>query len=77
MKSYNKQDKRYFKETIKYWEQAKNKDIKEWLKMAEKLANKSKERAIKRVTHNQPRITSHFAPVTTTAPQDRCGNNYN
>jgi hypothetical protein len=45
IEQYDEQDKRYFKEPIEHWEQATNKNIQEWLVMAEKLAEKSKERA--------------------------------
>ena len=77
MQQYDEQDKRYFKEPIEHWEQATNKNIKEWLVMAEKLVEKSKERATKKVLRNQPRITLHFTRVTEIDPQERRGKPYN
>ena len=41
MQQYDEQDKRYFKEPLKHWEQATNKNIKDWLVMAEKLTEKA------------------------------------
>ena len=77
MQQYNEQDRKYFKEPLEHWEQATNKNIKDWLVMAEKLTEKSNERAINRVTQNQPRITSHFTRVTDITPQERRGKPYN
>ena len=77
MQQYNEQDKRYLKEPIEHWEQATNKNIKEWPVMAEKLVEKSKERATTKVLRNQPRITSHFTRITETEPQERRGKPYN
>jgi hypothetical protein len=70
MQQYDEQDKRYFKEPLEHWEQATNKNIKDWLVMAEKLTEKSNERATKRVTQNQPRITSHFTRVMIKSARD-------
>jgi hypothetical protein len=77
IQQYDEQDKRYFREPIEHWEQATNKNIKEWLVITEKLAEKSKERATKKVQQNQPRITSHFNRATEIAPQERRDKTYN
>jgi hypothetical protein len=77
LEQYDELDKRYFKETIERWEQASNKNIKEWLVMTEKLAKKSRERATTKVLQIQPRITLHFKKATALESQERRDKTYN
>jgi hypothetical protein len=43
MEQWDHEDLHYFKKPVKHWEQAKNKNIKDWLNMAGKLTKTSKE----------------------------------
>ena len=54
-----KEDQRFFKNTIEEWETKTNKEISDWLTVAEPLTNEGITRAQQRA-HNQSLITSYF-----------------
>ena len=58
---FDREEKRFFTTPIAEWEQKPNKDIQDWLLIAELLTEKSKSRARERATHSQqPLLTSFF-----------------
>ena len=62
--TYDNEDKRFFSKPVTNWEQASNKDIQDWLTIAEPLADKSAYRAYTRLSRDQPIITQFFRATT-------------
>ncbi len=59
--TFDEEDKRIFSKPVAHWEQSSNKDIQDWLAIAEPITNKSASRARIRSSHEQPRITQFFS----------------
>jgi hypothetical protein len=76
MEQWDHEDMQYFKEPVHYWENTTNKKIKDWLNMAEKLTETSKERATKKARRRQPPITNFFNRNNNLEPQERRGKIY-
>ena len=62
---YDDEDKVVFAKPVAHWEQATNKDIQDWLSIAEPLADKSSTRAATRIRRNQPVIQQFFRATNT------------
>ena len=71
------EDKRFFAKPVAHWEQASNKDIQDWLAIAEPLADKSSDRAATRINRNQPAITKFFSATTTRGTIQHHDNTHN
>ena len=61
---FDEEDKRLFVKPVEHWEQASNKDIQDWITLAEPLAEKSISRAKTRLSQNQSTITQFFSATT-------------
>ena len=61
---YDTEDRRFFSTPLAHWEQASNKDMQDWITIAEPLVEKSISRATTRQNKNQPTITQYFSTTT-------------